>query len=1466
MANNNNNFALIQSYPVFESNQVLTERQLNGIVGYLEQQDRLTRVCLLGMGIVCGLDSSWDESGSGLYITPGHGVTSEGYLVKIAPPLLTHYRLREVPTAWFGLEADDVIPTRFSGVLDLITEPEFEEDDVFVLSKNDLNDKVLVLVLECLQDDNDALCGNDCDEKGKEINFIVHEMLLSKADADLVLRCTYDPQGNNAGGIFDSLDELFYYRYFTSHPFVERFGYAETIDGQTGEIEKAVRLTNIINYDYFQDRYQKILVALCDRIDEALQNVHKVFSPVFAPEMVNNSALSLNPELKDRITNGTFHRFEVQYLYDHLCDLVHAHLEFMDTVYDLIADCPPDMHRFPKHLWLRKFSEAGEPELDSYTLYRTPYTQPQIYNGNRQRLAEASTLFQRLRLLTQAYQLPDFAAGEETKVTPSKNVESVLSQRAVPYYYGQNNGLFTNWNPQRKRVNRAGQVYGYHRPGTPPYNDPLIFQMEGSNFFRIEGHVGKDYNEVLTQLSDMRLKYNLPFEVVALKIGEEFDEELFQFFCEDFDCEKKEHQHRYDQFREALNTELDRFANNTGITGENVTFVQFPVFAEAVKALQVSMTESLDDYQFTAFETAYDFAGKLLQEQFQYKLSTSKTGFREVSECNEDMNKRIEEVKQKHLFHHFAKAHPGLEHKAGVPVGGTFIIAYVDAKVADKEIKELIAFIDGLPLPAETKRLRKELARQSRLVVADFYLPYTCISCCPPICYVAARPQPILLVSPTVFCEGDTTAHELTITAHPSGGIVTGSGYKFENGQHLFVPANAGISEGTVALKYFIDGGEAVADLTIVKRPNATFQVLDAAGTSVDSVCVDNDPLILIPDVAEGNFTAWNGSVELENVIAKNDNGVDEFNPANVPVEAGEPIVVEIRYAVAGNFCDNLFNRLITVFPVPNAAFSFPNDITEICKENGPISLLPVEPGGTFTAHINNSGPITGATLENLGQWSFDPGVITLEPGDNVVVNIRRRIVSDGGCDDVVNHDIIVWSSSEVDFKMPDFICQNNEPILLAPSISGGTFTARVVGGTTPANLINDNELFPGTITLDERVEVSVTYTLSVGPCIATRQRSIIVLPPPVADFEATFLTSEGQDLALVRIFNIQPAGGIYQWASVPDPVEPIKTRTDNQEFIVQYLPSVVNSGAISLSLTVDRGECQSVTVEKSVKPIINFFAFLEVVEGDSGLEVISNRILSDGDFISVNTLESELFNIRAFPLPSAVKQVKFELNGPVSASSSSEDVFSGYDLVEGGTLAVAIGDYTLKATPISMEGVVGEPKEISFSIVEDNDRLVVPPPADFSAETLTFLRRRDGSYRSQIKDLETDTGLAKTESFLKTQGFLSFQNGQNELSNRYEQAITALLEDTKKAKKGSPRRQKLLQLMAIATQHFMDRHVVASVKEAPVAALEVLTEQLSAMKNLGLDVKALKKAWQGNKLKKQLDAAAVDAFNAKLK
>src|SRR5512139_2717622 len=76
------------TFPIFEVNQVLTSSHLNEVFGYLDEQERLTRANLIGIGIVCGLEVTLDQTAGEVLLTRGGGVTSEGYLI-VAPEDVT---------------------------------------------------------------------------------------------------------------------------------------------------------------------------------------------------------------------------------------------------------------------------------------------------------------------------------------------------------------------------------------------------------------------------------------------------------------------------------------------------------------------------------------------------------------------------------------------------------------------------------------------------------------------------------------------------------------------------------------------------------------------------------------------------------------------------------------------------------------------------------------------------------------------------------------------------------------------------------------------------------------------------------------------------------------------------------------------------------------------------------------------------------------------------------------------------------------------------------------------------------------------------------------------------------------------------------------------------------------------------------------------------------------------------------
>src|SRR6478672_1316211 len=85
----------ISEYPVFEADQVLKADHLNSLFNYLDEENRLTRRYLIGIGIVCGLDSYYDKNT--ITITPGLGVTSLGYIIQFDGGNYTYARSYKLP-------------------------------------------------------------------------------------------------------------------------------------------------------------------------------------------------------------------------------------------------------------------------------------------------------------------------------------------------------------------------------------------------------------------------------------------------------------------------------------------------------------------------------------------------------------------------------------------------------------------------------------------------------------------------------------------------------------------------------------------------------------------------------------------------------------------------------------------------------------------------------------------------------------------------------------------------------------------------------------------------------------------------------------------------------------------------------------------------------------------------------------------------------------------------------------------------------------------------------------------------------------------------------------------------------------------------------------------------------------------------------------------------------------------------
>ena len=74
---------ITQDYRSFVDDQVLTSGQLNEFLAYFEDQHRLSRICLTGVGIVCGFDFKLNTAKKELTLNPGCGITTDGDLLRL---------------------------------------------------------------------------------------------------------------------------------------------------------------------------------------------------------------------------------------------------------------------------------------------------------------------------------------------------------------------------------------------------------------------------------------------------------------------------------------------------------------------------------------------------------------------------------------------------------------------------------------------------------------------------------------------------------------------------------------------------------------------------------------------------------------------------------------------------------------------------------------------------------------------------------------------------------------------------------------------------------------------------------------------------------------------------------------------------------------------------------------------------------------------------------------------------------------------------------------------------------------------------------------------------------------------------------------------------------------------------------------------------------------------------------------
>jgi hypothetical protein len=750
------------NYPVFEANQVLTNAHLNELFEYLDEQERLTRVNLIGIGIACGLDVQLDTATSTIHLTKGCGDTTQGYLI-VEPEdvdLVAWRQYKLPPDPGYELFVDPATNKQY----DLWELFPADEPDTQQLSDGALvlEDKAFVLFLELSKDDLRNCSPNNCDDRGAEVTATVRCLLIDIVDLDKVIaRASEATSGLVATDFGAELTE----RLELPDLRMPRVDVPNSRPVMSEEVLAA-----------FQEAFRQDQLAA--KTAAALTAVYDAFKPLVANDYPNDpfanfantfGFLDATPTLTSQV-------HFIQYYWDLFDDLLAAYDAVRWKGVDLMCACCPPEGLFPRHLMAGVLAPATVADPEDY---RHRWVPSPAVGDCAQRTEEWLVLFRRLVAMAESFtEAPPMPArgksrfDRQIRITPSMWGDAPLSAKAIPYYYEQDGAppLYELWDPVKSARRRANQNLSYrsdeYQPAAPSFvTDPLRFDLEPHNFLRIEGHLGKDVSGVLSTLLTLKDTRRLPIDVIALRTGA-FDEkievdltkeqcrfedletlyatlraELICFVCKEvryfydfpFDYESNVKQPAVpslpllrtcapdfrvqpgtigrwiDDVRAwmsglhvgflfiALPRELAYHAYALvgalpalpELLGDDIRHVDFTGFAERYRQL-VDVAEQFETARRAGIEDGlpgFDTPG-LTDRLNEILLRCRVDPFQALAE---EYKRRVREVKQAQFMSHFVAQHPGIQHKAGVPLGGTFILVYHDLpeQVVDPAVFDL---------------------------------------------------------------------------------------------------------------------------------------------------------------------------------------------------------------------------------------------------------------------------------------------------------------------------------------------------------------------------------------------------------------------------------------------------------------------------------------------------------------------------------------------------------------------------------------------------------------------------------------------------------------------------------------------------------------------------------------------------------------------------------------------------------
>ncbi len=657
----------VTSFTVFEENQVLTSQQLNQMTDYLDRQQRLTRARLVGVGIVCGLQLQLE--GSTIKLSKGVALTSDGDLLDIEQPrsFSRYKKFSDADARYPQFRPDEKLLSLF----ELVEQGGEPLSNFSALSGNDLRNMVALLYLESYCYDPDLCTGSGCDNLGKEARNNLKLLLVAAEEAPLLLAEQLLPGGRYA--------------------LLEPFSLPRVI----------LDPDEIDDFPLLGGEYRNILISAIPDLKERLQ---KTWQPQIRSLLADlygstDPTLAWGQKLDALLAGVQSNLAGVQYLYDFIHDLSQAFNEFKAA---LLADkvlCVPPVELFSKHVLL---GELQRPTALRHAFYESPQL-----NLKAEAIEKIRFLHRRLDRMIHLFRLPQ--PTTTLRITPSRSCCTELGERAVPYYYQPDSRPLTeNWSFELSRRGQQSAIYSYHAAalnGSSQAKDPLRYDLCEYDFFRIEGHFNGNIDVVESALKQQIENYNLPIQVLSLQIETALPPLKIRPLGPLRDLKVLHRFHRQDllenlgnlrAFTAKVKETVEQAEELPGkdVQAETLSYKAFiddgaKELNQAISKVSSNLKVSYSQFRFNDFKLNYETAvqkaaginksvrGVTYASSFTpYESLLNDSKFKWLGWIEGTLQKRRERAEELSVFAKFLKEAPALEHLAGVPKGGTFILVY----------------------------------------------------------------------------------------------------------------------------------------------------------------------------------------------------------------------------------------------------------------------------------------------------------------------------------------------------------------------------------------------------------------------------------------------------------------------------------------------------------------------------------------------------------------------------------------------------------------------------------------------------------------------------------------------------------------------------------------------------------------------------------------------------------------------